>query len=325
MMKCPVNILALSDRAAMGLPDTFVRTPLDDLERITDGLRFRSLRELALIAENPTHRLAKRYAAATILGMAGDTRIDTLAPSMLLVPGGSARIGLEPEEVARVVSEWQHVGVIAEWIEKEAPAFTVEVKPFRIGRYPVTNAEYRHFLEESGYEELPTSWRLGAYPVERANHPVHTISEKAAEAYASWLSIETGRAFRLPTEIEWEWAAAGPTGREFPWGSYFASDRANTIEACIQTTTPVGIFPTGRSWCGADDMGGNVEEYVADDYAPYPGGIVIADDLVTTLGRYRITRGGSFARFGDLARSRRRHGAYPKEIYAVGFRLAEGS
>ncbi len=322
-MKCRVNLLELSDRAAMGLPDTFVRTPLDDIERIMDDLRYRSQRELALIAENPIHRLAKRYAAATILGMAGDPRIDALAPPMLVVPGGTARVGLEPSDVPRVVAEWRHVGVIAEWIEKEAPAFSVNVPSFRIGRYPVTNSEYRRFLEETGYRELPSSWRLGAYPVERANHPVHTISASAAEAYAGWLSIETGRAFRLPTEIEWEWAAAGPVGAEFPWGSFFATDRANTAESCIQTTTPVGIFPAGRSWCGADDMAGNVEEYVANDYVPYPGGKLIADDLVATLGTYRITRGGSFARFGDLARCRRRHGAYPKEIYAIGFRLAE--
>ena len=71
-------------------------------------------------------------------------------------------------------------------------------------------------------------------------------------------------------------------------------------------------------------MAGNVEEYVADDYAAYPGGAFIADHLVQIHGRYRVARGGSFARFRDLARTRRRHGFNPRSAtYAMGFRLAE--
>lgn len=307
----------------MGLPEGFVPGPLDDVEAWMARLRFEPRRGLALVATDAQEPLATRYAAATMLGMMGDTRIDPLSPCMLDVPAGVARIGIAPEAIAAVVARWEHVGVVAEWIEKEAPAFTVSVPAFRIGRYPVTNAEYRQFLAASGYPELPTSWRLGAYPMERANHPVHTITSKAAEAYAAWLSKVTGKRLRLPSEIEWEYAAAGPDALEFPWGNEFSADRLNTAELKIQSTTPVGIFPGGRSWIGADDMGGNVEEYVADDYAAYPGGTIISDDLVTTLGSYKVTRGGSFARFGDLARCRRRHGAYPKEIYAIGFRLAE--
>ncbi|MBF3728094.1 SUMF1/EgtB/PvdO family nonheme iron enzyme, partial [Burkholderia pseudomallei] len=64
-------------------------------------------------------------------------------------------------------------------------------------------------------------------------------------------------------------------------------------------------------------------EYVADDYRPYPGGEAIADDLAVTQGGYRIARGGSFTRFGDLARCARRHGRYQRDIYAMGFRLVE--
>jgi formylglycine-generating enzyme required for sulfatase activity len=89
-------------------------------------------------------------------------------------------------------------------------------------------------------------------------------------------------------------------------------------------STPVGTFPNGRSPYGIDDMAGNVEEYVADTYAPYPGGKLVQDDLSTVLGgEYRVTRGGSFARFRDLARCRRRHGPYNRSIYVVGFRIVE--
>jgi formylglycine-generating enzyme required for sulfatase activity len=69
-------------------------------------------------------------------------------------------------------------------------------------------------------------------------------------------------------------------------------------------------------------MAGNVEEYVADDYKPYPGSTAPQDDLVLANGNYRVARGGSFTRFYDLARCKRRHGHYPKDIYVMGFRLA---
>jgi formylglycine-generating enzyme required for sulfatase activity len=82
------------------------------------------------------------------------------------------------------------------------------------------------------------------------------------------------------------------------------------------------MFPLGVAACGAADLAGNVEEYVSDDYAPYPGAPVVRDDLVVAHGNYRVARGGSFTRFRDLARSRRRHGWFPRDIYVMGFRLA---
>ncbi|MBO0884422.1 MAG: SUMF1/EgtB/PvdO family nonheme iron enzyme, partial [Mycobacterium sp.] len=83
----------------------------------------------------------------------------------------------------------------------------------------------------------------------------------------------------------------------------------------------VGMYPTGRSPFGVDDMAGNVEEFVAGNYAPYPGAIGIDDDPTITRQTCVITRGGSFTAFGDLARCRRRHHHQPQ--HPVGFRLAE--
>jgi toxoflavin biosynthesis protein ToxD len=109
-----------------------------------------------------------------------------------------------------------------------------------------------------------------------------------------------------------------------PWGSDFEAHRANTVEGGPLQTTPIGIYPEGASPFGLFDMAGNVEEFVADLYTPYPGGQAIRDELGTE-GSYRIARGGSFTRHGDLARCRRRHGWYNSELYAIGFRLAEGA
>jgi len=86
----------------------------------------------------------------------------------------------------------------------------------------------------------------------------------------------------------------------------------------------VGAHPRGASCWGVEDLAGNVEEWTASAYAPYPGGTAVDDDLQQLLGpRYTVLRGGSFALGGDLARSRRRHGPHPGAPFRItGFRLA---
>ncbi|WP_036773576.1 SUMF1/EgtB/PvdO family nonheme iron enzyme [Photorhabdus australis] len=72
------------------------------------------------------------------------------------------------------------------------------------------------------------------------------------------------------------------------------------------------------------DLAGNVEEYTSDSYLPYQSGTAVYDDLMLTEGsHYKVARGGSFTRFRDLCRTRRRHGRYHSPLYIMGFRLAE--
>jgi toxoflavin biosynthesis protein ToxD len=276
---------------------------------------------LAGLVEDPSASLPLRLAAGGALAVIGDPRL-TAVPELVRVVGGRLMLGTNPGDVDRITERWRHVGVHRSWIEKETPAHPVSVADFLIGRYPVTNAQYLAFLRASDHPARPSTWYLGAYPWDRSNHPVAGISADDADRYVAWLAASTGRGFRLPTEAEWERAARGPTDHEFPWGNDFDPGRANTRETGVYTTTAVGTFPAGRAPCGAFDMAGNVEEYVADRYAPYPGGRVIDDDLVETLARYRITRGGSFCRHGDLARTRRRHGPYRGPLYPCGLRVA---
>jgi formylglycine-generating enzyme required for sulfatase activity len=281
----------------------------------------RSPAELARLVEDPAARLADRLAAGGMLALVGDPRIAAV-PRVCAVPGGEVTIGLDAGAVDDVAARWRHVGVEASWIVKETPEHVVRLARYWIATYPVTNAEYALFLRASGHPGRPRSWYLGAYPWDRGNHPVAGVRAADADAYAAWLSHRSGHPWRLPTEAEWEYAAKGPQGLEFPGGDSFDPAAANTRESGVHTTTPVGAFPAGRSPFGALDMGGNVEEYVADVYAPYPGGSVVHDHLFETVGAYRVARGGSFARYGDLTRTRRRHGAFPSELYPVGFRLA---
>lgn len=286
------------------------------------ALAARTPEQLAALVEDPMASLAERLAAGGVLALIGDPRIAPLRPATCFVPGAMAEVGLRAENVDEVVADWAHVGVVRSWIDKETPLHTVVLEDFWIARYPVTNEEYQIFLEETGHLGRPTTWYLGAYPYDRSNHPVAGVSPAEADDYCAWLSSRSGHPWRLVTEAEWEHAAKGADGREFPWGNTFDAQAANTRETGIHTTSPIGAFPAGRSPYGVDDMGGNVEEYVADTYAPYPGGPYIADHLVESMGSYRVARGGSFSRFGDLTRTRRRHGAFPGPLYPVGFRLA---
>lgn len=323
----PLAVMAnpntLSDREAMGLPPSFAsRGPYWALRNHQDLLT-KTPNELVALAEDPRQEFATRCAAGTVLGLIGDPRVRPYDPPMAEVPAACVSLGLAPESVDAVVGQWRHAGVKPEWIAKECPVHEVRLAAFRIALHPVTNAEYRRFLEDTSGTWLPSSWRFGAYPELLANHPVWTIPAEAADAYAAWLAAATGRRFRLPTEAEWEYAASGGDGRAYPWGESFRPLCANTVEGGPLTTVPIGVHPAGRSPFGVHDMAGNVEEYVADDYQAYPGGDPVDDDLVRARGTYRVARGGSFTRFGDLARCRRRHGWYDRDFYAMGFRLAE--
>lgn len=317
------DLNALSDRAAMGLPESFAGPEWAGLARAVERLAAPSPAELAERVEDGRLPFEERYAAGLLLGLCDDPRIDPLDPAMAEVPAGDYPVGLPAADLDRVVREFAGHGVRPEWIRKEMPRHRVRLSGFRIGRYPVTNREYRAFLVATGHPRVPSSWPVGSQGPGGGNLPVFGISPEDADAYARWLSAVTGRLFRLPTEAEWEVAASGGDGRDYPWGNVFLPERANTLEAGILAPTPVGLFPEGRSPVGCFDMAGNVEEYVADDYSPYPGSEAIADDLDRAGTGYRIARGGSFSRYRDLARCKRRHGYYPKAIYAIGFRLAE--
>ncbi|NBF02269.1 SUMF1/EgtB/PvdO family nonheme iron enzyme [Pseudomonas sp. Fl5BN2] len=314
----------MTDRQLMGLAEHFqpgieLSLPLAVWRQLSD----KSAEQLAQGVENPDSPLSWRLASARLLAQTMDPRLDVLNPPMINIEGGQVEIGLQESRVEQVMRNMQGLGLDRGWIEKEVPRHSVELKPYAIGKYPVTNLEYRAFLEDSRHPNIPSNWPFGQFPRERANHPVYGLNATDADAYVQWLSTRTGRSFRLPTEAEWEFAAAGHENLEFPWGDSFLPLHANTAELGLFTTTAVGALAQGASPFGCMDMAGNVEEYVADDYAPYPGGKAITDDLVTVVGAHRIARGGSFTRFRDLARNCRRHGKYPREIYVMGFRLAE--
>lgn len=129
----------------------------------------------------------------------------------------------------------------------------VETKEYFIDVYPVTNVEYKKFVEATGYPD-PASWRNGNWPTGKENHPVVEVNWASASAYAEW----AGK--RLPTNEEWEKAARGIDGRIWPWGNEFDREKCNTYSG---DTTPVGQYsPQGDSPYGCQDMAGNVWEWI---------------------------------------------------------------
>jgi formylglycine-generating enzyme required for sulfatase activity len=205
---------------------------------------------------------------------------------------------------------------------------------FFIGKYPVTNAEYRPFVEAGGYDERrwwsdegwawrtakprydwhktdgPDFWGEKKYEdFNSPEQPVVGVTWYEAQAYARWLSETVGREVRLPTEEEWEKAARGIDGRRYPWGNAFDAARCNTDEGGIGHTTAAGQYsPAGDSVYGAADMAGNVWEWTASWH-----------DVEKT---FRVLRGGSWGYLELRARCSFRDRDLPGySNYVFGFRL----
>jgi serine/threonine-protein kinase len=167
---------------------------------------------------------------------------------------------------------------------EETPAHSVAITAFYIDKTPVTNAQYAEFVKATGHpippdwsagsyrafvkatgHPVPPDWSAGSYRAVESELPVTNISWEDAQAYCKWKSK------RLPTEAEWEFAARGTDGRLYPWGNNFGSALTNSLEAGLGHPEPVGVRLNATSPFGVLDMSGNVWEWTADDYRPYPG------------------------------------------------------
>lgn len=154
---------------------------------------------------------------------------------------------------------------------------TVKVNGYFMDRYPVTNKEFYEFIKATSYAPGDTAnylkhWENGKYPEQQEDHPVVYISRDDAVAYAKWIGK------RLPTEIEWQFAAQGSDGRKWPWGNKFVGTNCNNSSG---QSTAVNQHPKGGSKYGVEDLIGNVWQITNDVY---------------DNGSYRfaIIRGGSF-------------------------------
>jgi formylglycine-generating enzyme required for sulfatase activity len=217
-------------------------------------------------------------------------------PNSIYVPGGEFILGSDTGN------------------EDETPQQDSFIDAFNIDIYPVTNAEYREFVEASGHTP-PRSWKEGTYPDGTADHPVTWVTWHDAQAYCEW----AGK--RLPTELEWEKSARGTEGRIYPWGDEFDSTKCNSKESGLGATSAVGSYPDGVSPYGVFDMAGNVWEWTGDWYEAYRGSLY---ELSRYGEQFKVLRGGSWFDGQDSVRAATRKSFDPNQGFStIGFRCVE--
>ncbi len=230
------------------------------------------------------------------------------APAMVVLPAGEFTMGDSTGKIPAA-----------------SPAHKVTIaKPFAIGRYEVTWGEFQKYLE---HQELEKPSGLGA-PTD--NHPVTGINWEDANTYAAWLSKQTGKPYRLPTEAEWEYAARAGTDTPYWWGSS-AKDQANCRRGCTTTWNNSSLFSSVQVGSyranpfGLYDTAGNAAEWVADCYqdsyknAPTDGSAVTSEEHCY----HRVVRGGSFNDADNKLYSRSREKGFAQiRKPESGFRLA---
>jgi len=229
---------------------------------------------------------------------------------MVLIPAGEFSRGSNEREIGEVRVDFGG----NELLYRELPKNWVYLDSFYIDRCEVTNRQYKHFCESTGHSP-PIQWQNGTYPDGYGDYPVVYVSWLDANSYARWIGK------RLPTEEEWEKAARGSNGYQWPWGDRFYSHRANVKETGKGGPMPVGSFPNGANEFGVLDLAGNVWEWVDGDLRPYPG--YEEDRFYFQRGYRKVYRGGSYKETGDYARGAFRGDGAVDQIYNnVGFRCA---
>ena len=159
----------------------------------------------------------------------------------VFVPAGTFLMGTNAEHAPAVASQFP--GVQAEWILKEAPAHEVYLPDYHIARTPITNQLWAEYINRTS-SLPPPDW---ADSPPNPKHPVSGITYEEADTFCSWLSEVTGHRITLPTESQWEKAARGVDGREWPWGNEFSAEKCNTREGGYGGVTAVNRFPRRKS------------------------------------------------------------------------------
>jgi formylglycine-generating enzyme required for sulfatase activity len=178
-----------------------------------------------------------------------------------------------------------------EGFEEERPQHRVTIaQRFALGRFPVTLDEYDRFCEAKRLGK-PADGGWG-----RGRRPVINVTWHDAQVYVVWLSQETGRTYRLPSEAEWEYACRAGTTSRYSFGDSITPSNANYADSRLGRTSEVGAYPA-NPWL-LHDMHGNVWEWVEDDWQEnYQGAPPNGSAWKDTGTRHRVLRGGSW--FGD--------------------------
>ncbi len=227
---------------------------------------------LALFSGAPQNCFAQAESRSGPGGAPQPTNGTSIGP-MVRVRGGTVQMGIEATQIPDLVKTFDIN--VPQLFQDEVPRHSVTLDDFYIDKYPVTNAQFKSFTDanpEWHPDRIPRELHNGNYlkhwkePITmttKADHPVVNVSWYAAVAYCRW----AGK--RLPTEAEWEHAARGGLDALFPWGNQPVDrSRTNFSGSGLGTTSSVGKYPANGY--GLFDMAGNVWEFLADEWKPYP-------------------------------------------------------
>ena len=286
----------------------------------------------------------ERIRAGAYLAELGDPRhgVCTLRPAMVPIAGGTFVIGSSAEEAERAGSAYEAYYLqrgdkataqqARTWPQNEINAVPLTLPSFELARYPVTNAQFKRFVEASGYvpemswwdadgrawltqqepeppsdgwqrrpqKDAPWFWDDEDVGSVRANYPVVGVSWYEATSFCRWLTatLNDDYVYRLPSEAEWEYAARGGAARHtYPWGEAEpTAEHANHYDMRALRpgyTTPVGAFPAGATPASELlDMAGNVLEWTQSEYRAYPYDPSNGRETPTNSARKRFTLRG---------------------------------
>jgi len=223
---------------------------------------------------------------------------------MVVIPSGSFRMG----------------NIQSGGYDDEKPVHRVSIKRFAMGKTEVTFAEYDRFTISTGREKSSDrGWG-------RRNRPVINVSWDDTVAYAKWLSYQTGKVYRLPSEAEWEYAARAGSGTKYSWGNSIGSNKANCYGSLcadgFNNTVPVASFSANAF--GLYDMHGNVLEWTQDCWnKSYEGAPANGSAWDSGNCERRVLRGGSWYDEPRTLRSANRNwNTRDDQGDGVGFRLS---
>ena len=258
------------------------------------------------------------------------------------IPGGKFTLGSSPER-----------GFV---FDNEQQAHEIEIAPFAISKTAVTNVQFKEFVADGGYasSELwsPQGWQWRT--IANAEHPVYwqregndcwlrrnfnewvVLDERLPVIHINWFEADAYCRWarrRLPTESEWEVAAsAEPSAndrhissekRRYPWGEELSTPRLANLDSCMFGCIPVDALPAGDSAFGCRQMVGNVWEWTASDFKPYPGFVAgpYKEYSAPWFGDHKVLRGGCWVTRSSLIHSTYRNFYMPdrRDIWS-GFR-----
>jgi formylglycine-generating enzyme required for sulfatase activity len=224
-------------------------------------------------------------------------------PDMVLIAAGDFLMGSE------------------EGMDNEKPVHRVWVEGFMMGKFPVTNKEYKCFVDKTG-AVAPPFWSEKTFA--HAEKPVVGVNWHDAVAYCVWLSRRSGKKLRLPTEAEWERAARGGIeGRKYPWGDELPSEHASPGYD-LESGGPERVGLHEPNGFGLYDMCASVHEWCNDFYDPnYYWMSPDRNPPGASSGQRMVSRGGSWRHRIKFSRCAARSSLNPALRYAdYGFRLA---